>query len=80
MFGNTPRTNPRYSVPNPLSRIACPDPRIPRVAHTLVCMYAPIVDAEPSIPQGFWGGPGVADMKGDVGATRGPAEDVLKSK
>jgi hypothetical protein len=43
-------------------------------------MYAPIVDAEPSIPQGFWGGPGVADMKGDVGATRGPAEDVLKSK
>jgi hypothetical protein len=41
-----------------------------RVAHTLVRMYAPIDDATLPNHGRFLGGPGVADIKGDVGATR----------
>jgi hypothetical protein len=37
-------------------------------------MYAPIDPSadglRPGYRSGFWGGPGVADMKGNVGATR----------
>ena len=71
-----------YHIPSLVSRqkrrIVVDKLECPRVAHTLVCMYAPIDPAyaglRPGYRSGFLAGPGGADMKGPprrIGATRG---------